>query len=208
MAKVKLRNYVDVYSYLFDKRFDNYSIVPKEGLVLGLLDWSSSTGNAQQLLNSVMPTSLSKLEKGIKKFFIDADKKEGIKWVSMAPVSLAGTFSQEYADTFNNLIKKTQSAQLKLLKMYDPLFKFYTKALNLTQENQKALLYCALLTESASYRAISHLSALPIKEAMNVLATNDFLGAFLNKAVRHIPGRALELYKEFDWLFDEEVLSV
>ena len=201
---MKLSDFLEVYSYLFDTEAGSYTINSLEGLKIGYLGWSTSTGDAQRLLVGYTKPS-NEIEKQIQENFFLADKKKAVKWVSVAPVSLAGTFSITYTSAFDNLIKDSKSRQMEILKGIFNQAKDYSEALGLKQKNHIAVVFFRMMLDPVPYSVISDLSCKDVEDIMNVLTTDthSLLSTLLSEDKRFVPGKDLDLAANFSWLFEK-----
>ena len=194
---MQLEKILQVYSYLFQIEASSYTINTSEGLKIGYFGWSTITGDAQRLMKD------SDISEKINTNFFLADFKDAVKWVSSAPVSFAGAFSQEYVDPFFKLVNKTEKAQIAMLKYYWALIKKHITSLNLTELNHIVLFTLRMFTKPLSYEELSILAG---QEDMldQLVGTSDRLSCLLSPVKRYLPGQDINLAAEFSWLYTDE----
>lgn len=207
MKTIKLSKYFDVYSYLYEKTFDSFELHKRYGLIFGVPGFTTLLGDAQAMFKKVMPKNRTKVQEEIWKNLIEAPFYKGTTWVSSAPVSVAGSFTHEFNDTFLDLIKSTESLQLSVIKEQEKRWAELVPALNLKAENHKALLYCRLLSNAPSPKETMELSYMAnhdFETMLDQLSSDSLSTCLLTDRARHVPGRVIELSKEFSWLYGDE----
>ena len=200
---MEIKKLISVYSYLYDLDSDSYTINSSEGLKIGYLGWSTSSGDVQKMI-SLIKNPKTPVEKNINLFLSKTDKNAAVKWVSAAPVSYTGSFSSDYSVPFTELIKKTADRQVQLLKHVLVISRRYAESLGITAPNHLAILFFRMLTDPIPYSKISQLSTLDsLDDIVNELVgESTLLSTLTSTEKRYLPGKDLNLAEEFPWLYE------
>lgn len=206
MTNIEFGKYVDVYKYVSGKDYEDMYFNKLNVLHIGLLGYSSLTGDAQRILKQSFPDNFEQnpSHKEIwEKFVNNENYYEGNLWISKAPVSIAGALTVTYADDFYFLLKKSIPVQKKELQKVKKLWEELCEVLQLKENNHRAI---ALIRVIDAYPSLNELEKLIILSRTNFnlmldeLCINAEASSLLSSATRHMPGKSLNPLREFPWL--------
>jgi len=208
MENLKFEDYIDVYKYLYDVDYTDVSFGAKYGIKIGLLEWSSITGEAQALLKS----SFNQKKTGKFKVMWDNFMKEenfftASKWIYSRPVSVGGSVSVEYLPVLETLLKKSIPLQKKALMKEEGAWKRNCTALGITTNNLRAVVLARMLRKPFTRKELEELSLQSHKDVsimLDSLSPDAASDSLLEDRVKYIPGKDLSPGRVFDWLFEEE----
>lgn len=208
--KIQYNELIDVYKYLYNKKETDISIHPKLGLVLGILDWSTLSGEVQGILKKFITSDNKEtpIITEINNNLIKATPKKGTEWVLSNPVSKGDSLSLEYTKIFFELAEKSIEEQRAKLVEQLTNYERYLSILDIKEPNLKAIIFCRTLKGTISETELNKLLILRYGSlgtfAKELSGSDEFLNYLLEEGTRHIPGRVLKLGENFPWLFPKK----
>lgn len=211
MKNTEFENYVEVFKYLYDRDYTDLTFSNIDSLRIGLLEWSSLTGEAQNILRSSFPKKMTDVQTEFWTKFVEADNIIGTSWITKAPVTISGALTSKYAETFEGLLTKSIPTQREEINKLEEKWVSLCNLLKITEPAHKVLALVRIIMDPLKPKELEHLIFLSQKninamlEELNVDARSLTV---LSGNIRHLPGKSLNPWKEFPWLVIKETVNV
>lgn len=202
---MNFENHIDVFKYVFQRDYKDVTVGPR-GLKVGLLKWSSLSGDAQRILSAGVSKIQDPKVEEIKEKFLSADPYTGSRWISNPPITVAESFTNEYLYIFDSLIEASVDVQKLAIQEYKPLWEKLCDLFKVKEENIKSLILANILTWRLSDKNIDELiwlSRTNKEEFKEKLIPTTELSLYLNGEKRYLPGRDIHLARYFQWMFPD-----
>lgn len=205
MEEITFEQYVDVHKYLYDVDYLDIELDITYGIKIGILGYTSITGDAQELLKGCFNKNKVLKFKEIWDNFIKAENNfEASKWIYNRPASIQGILHPEYVEAIEALVAR--SVQKQKTDLNDNIKIRWEKicnSLNLDTPNLKALALARILRNPMSPIEIQKLALMSYKDKNRMikeLSPDARADSLLSPSTKHVPGKDLNPMREFPWL--------